>query len=68
MRPELDTNAKALTRLAQLLQRRFGETPDRSFVMMIADLRRIRARFTDDMVTQPIRPFGEPDALLSRRR
>lgn len=66
MRPEQEANAKALTRLAQLLQRRFGETPDRSFVMMIADLRRIRARYTDDMVTQPIQPFGEPDAVLTR--
>jgi len=57
VRPELESNARTLTRLAQLLQRRYGETSGRSFVMMMADLRRIRARITDDMATQPIRPF-----------
>jgi hypothetical protein len=43
-----------LTRLAQLLRRRYGDTADRSFVMLMADLQRIQARVTDDLATQPI--------------
>lgn len=54
---ELEAKTRSLMRLAQLLQRRFGQTGDRSFVMMMADLKRARPPISDDMVTQPIRPF-----------
>jgi hypothetical protein len=53
----VDASVRSLTRLAQLLQRRYGGASSRSFVMLIADLRRVRARGTDDLATQPIRTF-----------
>lgn len=56
MKSELDAKTRSLMRLAQLLQRRFGKTDERSFVMMMADVQRSR-RVADDMVTQPLQTF-----------
>ncbi len=58
MKSELDAKTRSLMRLAQLLQRRFGDTTERTFVMMMADLRQLRAA-ADTMITQPLRTFRE---------
>ena len=52
---ELDAKTRSLMRLAQLLQRRFGHTGERSFVMMMAT--RSNQQVSDEMVTQPIQTF-----------
>ena len=57
MKTDLEAKTRSLTRLAQLLQRRYGKTKERSFVMMMADLRWIRRKTTDDVVTQQIQTF-----------
>ncbi len=56
VKSEIDAKTRSLMRLAQLLQRRFGETEERSFVMMMADLKRNR-KVADEMVTQPLQTF-----------
>lgn len=57
VKSELEAKTRSLIRLAQLLQRRYGANADRSFVMMMADIRHVCPELSDAMVTQPIRPF-----------
>ena len=59
VKPNYDAKTRSLMRLAQLLQRRYRSTTERSFVMlMVADSRRPRTQITgDSMATQPLRVF-----------
>jgi hypothetical protein len=59
VRANVDERSRSLQRLAQVLRRRFDSSSGRSFVMLIADLRR---GSTDDISTQPmpvLRPLPE---------
>ncbi|HET9619972.1 MAG TPA: hypothetical protein VFP84_01305 [Kofleriaceae bacterium] len=58
MKADYDAKTRSLMRLAQLLQRRYRSTRERSFVMLMADSRRSRPLITGDaMVTQPLGVF-----------
>jgi hypothetical protein len=58
VKADFDAKTRSLMRLAQLLQRRFRSTSERSFVMLMADIRRPRSVISSDaMVTQPLRVF-----------
>ena len=58
VKQDFDAKTRSLMRLAQLLQRRFRSTTERSFVMLMADVRRQRPVIANDaMVTQPLRIF-----------
>jgi hypothetical protein len=52
MRAPVESNTQNLGRLAQLLQRRYRWSPARSFVMLFADLPRVRYHNTDNLETQ----------------
>ena len=55
---ELDAKTWGLIRLAQLLQRRYRRMVERSFVMMMVDLHRLRPQIIGDtLATQPLRVF-----------